>query len=159
MWYVLLVEYLLDFAKEGCYTFSVGFLPLDEEKIFWYYPDTPNMEKKTHTDKQNALFDQIKIMKNCPMCKNEYTRDALELLEEGIGTHLVHLTCMICNNALLALIVMSRLGMSSVGMLTDLDAPDAKRLYRKSPLGEESILDFHDYLKKHSKEFIHLLKS
>lgn len=117
------------------------------------------MEKNPHTDKQNALFDQIKIMKNCPMCKNEYTREALELVEEGIGTHLVHLTCAICHNALLALIVVSRLGMSSVGMLTDLDAPDAKRLYRKTALGEESILDFHDYLKKHSKEFIHLLKS
>ncbi len=117
------------------------------------------MEKKTHTDKQNALFDQLKLMKNCPMCKNEYTREAVELVEEGVGSHLVHVTCGICHNALLALIVVSRLGMSSIGMLTDLDAPDAKRLYRKTALGEESVLGFHDYLKKHSKEFIHLLKS
>ncbi len=117
------------------------------------------MEKKSHTDKQNALFDQIKLMKTCPLCKNEYTREAVELVEEGTGTNLVHLTCLFCHNAMLALIVVSKMGMSSVGMLTDLNAPDAKRLYRKNALGEESVLDFHDYLKKHSDEFIYLLKS
>jgi hypothetical protein len=117
------------------------------------------MEKKSHTDEQKALFDKLKLMRNCPLCKNEYTHETLELVEEGTGTHLVHLTCVQCKNAMLALIVVSKLGMSSVGMLTDLNAPDAKRLYRQTALGEESVLDFHDYLKTRSHEFIHLLKS
>ncbi|OGH66533.1 MAG: hypothetical protein A3B90_00830 [Candidatus Magasanikbacteria bacterium RIFCSPHIGHO2_02_FULL_41_13] len=117
------------------------------------------MEKKSHTDKQKALFEQLKLMRNCPLCKSEYTHETLELVEEGTGTHLVHLTCVQCKNAMLALIVVSKLGMSSVGMLTDLNAPDAKRLYRKNAIAEESVLDFHDYLKTRSHEFIHLLKS
>lgn len=133
--------------------------PLDEENIFWYYLDTPNMEKKSQNSTQNSLFDQIRLMKGCPLCKKDYTREALEIVEEGIGTHLVHLTCTYCSNAMLALIVVSKLGMSSVGMLTDLNAPDARRLHHKAAIGEDMILGFHDYLTQNSKEFIHLLKS
>lgn len=117
------------------------------------------MEKKPYNDKQNSLFDQIKLMKNCPQCKAEYTKEAFEIVEEGTGTHLIHLTCSHCANAMLALVVISKLGMSSVGMLTDLTALDARRLYRKEAIAQEEILDFHDYLSKNSKEFIHLLRS
>lgn len=81
------------------------------------------------------------------------------MVEEGMGTHLLHLTCTYCNNAMLALIVVSKMGMSSVGMLTDLSAPDAQRLYRHAPLSEDTVLNFHDYLKKGSKEFIQFLTS
>lgn len=133
--------------------------PLDERRIFWYYPDTPNMEKKPYNDKQNSLFQQIKLMKACPLCKSDYKEEALEIVEEGKGTHLVHLTCTHCQNAMLALIVISKLGMSSVGMLTDLNALDARRLNKKGAITEEQILHFHEYLDKNSKEFIHLLKS
>lgn len=133
--------------------------PLDERIFFWYYLDTPNMEKKPLSNKQNSLFDKIKLMKTCPLCKAEYTKEALEVVDEGTGTHLVHLTCAHCQNAMLALIVVSKLGMSSVGMLTDLNAPDARRLYHKQAITEDQILDFHEYINQHSKEFIHLLKS
>lgn len=134
-------------------------LPLDEEKFFWYYLNTPNMEKKSQTDKQSSLFSQIKLMKLCPMCKNEYTPEALEVVQERTGTHLVHLTCMHCKNAMLALIVVSKLGMSSVGMITDLNALDAIRLYHTGAISEDQLLNFHDYLQTHSDQFIHLLKS
>jgi rubredoxin len=117
------------------------------------------MEKKPYNDKQNSLFDQIKLMKNCPQCKAEYTKEAFEIVEEGTGTHLVHLTCSHCANAMLALIVISKLGMSSVGMLTDLSALDAKHFHHKDALDEESVLGFHDCLFQNSKEFIHLLTS
>lgn len=117
------------------------------------------MEKKSQNSIQNPLFEQIKLMKGCPLCKRDYTIDALEIVEEGTGTHLVHLTCTHCKNAMLALIVVSKLGMSSVGMLTDLNAPDARRLHNKDAIGEDMMLGFHDYLTTHSKEFIHLLKS
>jgi len=117
------------------------------------------MEKNPLNNKQNSLFDKIKLMKTCPLCKAEYTKEALEIVEERTGTHLVHLTCSECQNAMLALIVVSKLGMSSVGMLTDLNATDAQRLHHKQAITEEQILDFHEYLNQYSKEFIHLLKS
>ena len=47
------------------------------------------MEKKPYNDKQNSLFDQIKLMKNCPQCKAEYTKEAFEIVEEGTHQELV----------------------------------------------------------------------
>lgn len=117
------------------------------------------MEKKLSQKKENSLFDQLKLMKNCPQCKAEYTKEGIEVVEEKSSTHLVHLTCPSCFNALLAVVVVSKLGMSSVGMFTDLNAVDVRRLYGKNAITEEQILDFHDFLFKNSKEFIHLLTS
>lgn len=115
------------------------------------------MEEKTAHNGQNSLFDQLKLMKTCPLCTKEYTKDSVKIVEESIGTQLMHLTCGHCKNAMLAIFVSSNLGMSSVGMLTDLTAYDAKRLHRKEPISEEAVLALHDSINKNQKEIIHLL--
>lgn len=115
------------------------------------------MEKKYNNKGKNSLFDQLKLMKTCPLCTKEYSKDSVEIVEESIGTQLMHLTCSHCKNAMLAIFVSSNLGMSSVGMLTDLTAFDAHRLHRKEPISEEAVLSFHDCINKNQKEIIHLL--
>lgn len=85
-------------------------------------------------------------MSQCPVCKKNYPKDQADILEQNSTAHLVHITCPSCRHAILAVVVVTQLGMSSVGMLTDLSVADVKRLRQQSDITENEVLDFHTAL-------------
>lgn len=95
----------------------------------------------------NPIQEQLRIMQQCPVCKGKFAPPAAKVLEKRGEAHLIHITCPHCHNALLAMIVVSQLGMSSVGMVTDLNVFDAQKLQGKQALSEDELLDFHVLLK------------
>lgn len=97
-----------------------------------------------------------KILKQCPLCETQYTERSVKIIEQKAESELVHMTCIHCKHAILACIVKSRHGVSSVGMLTDLQVEDVQRLHKKSPLHDNDVLDFHTTLKHFPSTFIHL---
>ena len=82
-------------------------------------------------------------MRQCPICTHQYTVDAIAVLEEREGMHLVHITCPSCSNAVLAVVVVSAIGMSSVGVVTDLDVQDVVRLRNRPIFSQDDVLDFY----------------
>lgn len=101
----------------------------------------------------DPIQEQIKIMKECPVCQGKYSAKQAKIVEERGEANLVHITCPHCSNSVLAVIVVSNLGMSSVGMLTDLDEKDAKRLRNKQSVSEDELLGFHTLLKSNQFDF------
>ncbi len=93
-----------------------------------------------------SIFDKLRLMQECPLCGHGYEEDKVNLLEERADSHLVHITCGRCQNAILAMIVLSPIGISSVGMVTDLTARDVVRLRSKLPISEDDLLGFHELL-------------
>ena len=91
-------------------------------------------------------FGYLRIMRECPVCNTAYRAEQVAVLEAAGHNHLVHLTCGACHNALLALVVVSALGMSSIGVMTDLTAEDADRFRLEPPVSEEDVLSFHQVL-------------
>jgi len=98
----------------------------------------------------NPLQEQLRLMQQCPVCQAKFTPDLAKVLAKRGEVQLIHITCQRCHNALLAVIVVSALGMSSVGMVTDLNATDVKRLEKKSAITEDELLNFHALLKERS---------
>lgn len=96
--------------------------------------------------------DRQRIITQCPLCTQEYGNDGIRVLEECNGSQLLHMTCPKCSNAMLAMVVHTRMGLSSIGMLTDLSLPDAKRLHGKGPVSEDDILSFHLSMARREKE-------
>jgi len=105
----------------------------------------------TNNSAKNSWQEGLRLMSQCPVCHNEFAKNQAEVIEEVNGSNLVHLICKSCGNALLVLVVVGPLGMSSVGMLTDLSFIDAKRLYKKQAITEDELLNFHIFLK--NKQF------
>jgi hypothetical protein len=96
---------------------------------------------------KEVIFDRLRLMRECPLCGGAYQEKQVEIIEENGSGHLVHITCDQCQNAILSLVVVSQIGMSSVGIVTDLSAIDARRLQKRPPVSEDVVLNFHQYLK------------
>lgn len=102
----------------------------------------------------NHFQEVLGLMKQCPLCKKEYEEKGINSVEEKDNVKVVHITCTDCGNAVLAMIVSSDLGVSSVGVITDLTAKDSSKFLNKEPISEDDLLNFHDLLEKRQTLFI-----
>lgn len=101
--------------------------------------------QESHSD-SSLLEDGMRLMKQCPLCQTDYNFDNIYLIEEEDNAHLVHITCTVCKGKMLAILMMSSFGMSSVGMITDLDNTDVERLYKEEPMSADDVLELYQLL-------------
>lgn len=99
------------------------------------------------------IQEGLRLMNQCPLCKRQHTPEAANILLEKNGTHLVHITCPFCQNAVLAVIVVTSMGLSSVGMVTDLQANDVLKLRHSDAISEDELLNFYTLLKNKQVKF------
>ena len=103
--------------------------------------------------KKHSWQEGLRLMSQCPVCHHDLKKEAAQLVEEKSEANLVHLTCVNCRNSLLVLIAVGPLGMSAVGMLTDLSLNDAKRILAKAQISEDELLSFYTFLKNQQFNF------
>ena len=101
-----------------------------------------NKESKT-----NPIQEGLHLMNQCPVCKGNYEPNESNILKENGSAHLGHITCPHCHNSILAVVLATSAGLSSVGMMTDLKADDVLRLYGRETITEDELLNFHELLK------------
>ncbi|MBI4427033.1 MAG: hypothetical protein HY569_00925 [Candidatus Magasanikbacteria bacterium] len=94
------------------------------------------------------IQEGLRLMNQCPVCKGDYRADQKNILEEKNEAHLVHITCPHCSNSIVAVIVTTPVGLSSVGMLTDLAAGDVSRLSHCGSISEDELFACHLLLKE-----------
>ncbi len=100
--------------------------------------------------------EALKFINKCPICSAAYIVEHAELFATEDQASLVHLTCEQCHSYFIAMIVAVGHGLSSVGMVTDLSAGDAKRLYRRAPIALNEALEGYELL-QNSERFNSLL--
>ena len=64
---------------------------------------------------------------------------------------LFHLTCQCCSHSVLAVILENQNGMSSLGMVTDLEAQDAVRFRDSEPISANDCVSAYERLVHESK--------
>jgi len=111
------------------------------------------MDKDLEQFKSRPIQEGLKLMAECPLCKHSYSEKEASVIEEKNSAHLVHITCPHCHHSILALVIVSKVGMSSVGMVTDLGMNDVNRLKTLGPITEDELLDFHSLLQKEKLNF------
>lgn len=94
------------------------------------------------------------IMHKCPACDAVYKDKGVSVIDKDGGASLIHATCNSCSQALLALVVDSQIGTSSVGMMTDLTLADAEKMQYKPELDEDDLFSFHTGLRHHEDKLI-----
>ncbi|MBU0706904.1 hypothetical protein KKG41_00855 [Patescibacteria group bacterium] len=97
----------------------------------------------------NPMFSNnegIRLISYCPLCNTQYNPLSAKVLEEKDDAHLVHINCKKCNSSIVALILSSALGVSSVGLLTDLSGEDALRFKKSSRVNDDDVINLYSLL-------------
>lgn len=99
------------------------------------------------------------LSSRCPLCDALFKPTGAEILDESRQGILFHLTCPECHSSLLAVVAASKLGLSSFGMVTDLTAPDVKRMRRSGAIEQGEILGAYQELSDFKGSFKELFKT
>lgn len=90
----------------------------------------------------------LKLISTCPLCHATYKPMMAKLLGERDGAHLLHLTCRNCSSLIVALVMTGGVGVSSVGLVTDLTSDDVMRFKDSNPVCTDDVIAVHELLER-----------
>lgn len=93
-----------------------------------------------------------KLLTHCPLCHAPYEEQSVRLLGEHENMKLLHLTCSHCAHSVLAVILENQGGISSVGLVTDLEVQDAVRFQDAESITADDCLEAHAMISTKSKD-------
>jgi len=96
----------------------------------------------------NLLNEGMKLLAGCPVCHKQYNKTSIKIVDEAEDAHLLHACCNKCNSSVLTLIFATGLGITSMGMLTDLNSSDVSKFQHEKVITEDDVLDIYQSLKK-----------
>ena len=96
--------------------------------------------------------DGLRMISYCPLCEASYNPMEARILGEKEDGHLLHIRCKKCWNSILALVMVSNVGVSSVGLVTDLTFDDVVR-FRQAPaeVTVDDVLSIHELLENETE--------
>lgn len=95
----------------------------------------------------------LRLISKCPVCSEQYQPFQANIVEEKADAQLVHIQCRKCQSSIVALIVDGHLGLTSVGLITDLSSQDVERFKDAQPLLEEDVFSAYEELKNEPEKF------
>jgi hypothetical protein len=99
---------------------------------------------------ENSTFlphsDNLKLITYCPLCNAHFSFSAAKVLEEREDAHLVHIQCQKCSSFIVALILTNAMGVSTVGLITDLTSEDVSKFTTTSRLSVNEVIDIYQTL-------------
>lgn len=99
---------------------------------------------KTH---RSSFSDEgIRLISYCPLCEASYNPESARVLGEKEDSHLMHIQCGRCSNAILALVMVSNVGVSSVGLVTDLGFDEVYQFKEAEPVSTDDVIETHRML-------------
>ncbi len=102
----------------------------------------------------------LKFISNCAVCKFEYQPEAVKSLDGGSGelsqsaaeqSKFFHFTCYNCRTNFMAMLLILPKGVSTVGMITDLNFSDAQKFQTAVPLTVDELIEARQFI--NSKNF------
>lgn len=88
----------------------------------------------------------LKLISYCPLCSMNYSIRDAKVLEENEDTHLMHVVCRRCSSSIIVLMLTGELGISSVGMVTDLTSEDVLKFKDEEEINSDDVLLLHEHL-------------
>jgi hypothetical protein len=107
-----------------------------------------NSSPSSHRPKKDFWHDGLRLVSFCPMCEAPFQPTEARILGEDAEAHLVHVRCRTCKNAVLALVRVTKSGVSSVGLVTDLSYDDVIRCRAGADVSVDDVLEIHELLER-----------
>jgi len=116
------------------------------------------MNKPVPSQQSSPYFDEgVRLISYCPLCESSYNPSEAKVLGEKEESHLLHIRCGNCSNAIIALVMISSVGVSSVGLVTDLGFEEVNRFKTNRPVSTDDVIEMHHLLKDEETMFARLL--
>src|SRR3990167_4098474 len=97
--------------------------------------------------------ENLKLVSYCPLCENKHNATEAKILDENEGAKLVHIKCKKCYTSVVAIVFQNALGMSSVGVITDLTSEDVMKFRENEDITSDDVLALHEMLNKDQRVF------
>jgi hypothetical protein len=94
----------------------------------------------------NFFNDNPALIAYCPVCNQKFNPMEAKVLIEQEANYLLHVKCRSCQASLLSVITGGSLGITSVGLVTDLLAEDVLKFKNTQPVSPDEVIAFHQYL-------------
>ena len=94
----------------------------------------------------NSFNEGFKVVSYCPVCNTRHNPVEAKILADKADAHLIHIQCRNCQTAVLAVVSVSNLGISSVGLVTDLSFADAVKFKDKLSVNCDDVIAVHKTL-------------
>lgn len=95
--------------------------------------------------KQNPYLpnEGLKLISYCPLCNMQYNPLSAKILDERDDAHLVHVECRRCGSLIVALVLTGGIGISSVGLVTDLTSEDVLKFKEVGSMQMDDVIELH----------------
>lgn len=90
--------------------------------------------------------ESLRLISYCPICNTHYNPLAAQVLEERDDAHLIHVECRKCGSSIVALVLTGGIGISSVGLVTDLTGEEVLKFRKRESVRCDDVLDAHTEL-------------
>ncbi|MBU1118438.1 hypothetical protein KKH43_00980 [Patescibacteria group bacterium] len=102
-------------------------------------------------DGQNPQNGNARFASACPMCGTEYAPEEARVVSEKEGAFLIHTNCKKCRCSVVATLVANQMGVSSVGLITDLTYEDVIKFKDGSDITADDILRVYTVLSEDNR--------
>ena len=94
--------------------------------------------------------EEIKLIARCPLCEADLNSVKAKVVEYKDDLDLVHIQCHKCKGFILALVLKTGTGLSSIGLITDLDFNDVLRFKDKEKISINQVINIYQALEKNN---------
>jgi len=91
--------------------------------------------------------ETLKLVSYCPVCHYHYNPLEARVLDESEGAHLIFVRCGRCKSAIVALILNGSFGISSVGLVTDLDGDEIDKFRELSSITADDVIANYEFIR------------
>jgi len=97
-------------------------------------------------------INNLDNLAKCPICNKKYGQTKILVLEEEMNRTTFHATCESCKISSLVFVSSGKMGIVSIGMLTDLTREEAKNLFKSEEISADNVIEVHEYFKNFKGE-------
>lgn len=97
--------------------------------------------------KLNFTGDGMRVVVSCPLCNAKYEPEEASLIWESQTGYLFHVDCRRCGSSILAAVVTGKMGINSIGLVTDLTRQDVQKLREAKAVSADDLIATHQFLK------------
>lgn len=102
------------------------------------------MPQHSQYQHSSSSLENLRLISYCPLCSTHYNPSEAEVLEEKNGAHLIHVACRKCESSIVAVIMTGGIGVSSVGLITDLTGRDVVRFKDAQPISSDDVIEAYE---------------
>ncbi len=110
----------------------------------------PNHSSKFPLDRD----EKMQFVLKCPFCNTSYRAESAEIIDEEDDSLLVYLSCPKCLSSIIAVVNIGSMGVTSLGLVTDMTKDDIIRFKRGKKVSGNDILNIYETLHKKEGNFI-----